>query len=111
MMNFLRYCLSLFWVLFAGSLLVPSATWGYDAQTRQSTGYDDVSFSAFNYDSATTLSANKDANEFIGTGDVFRKFAELIAAEGTVAAGDDIVLGLESQQSWRKRGIAPFSPM
>lgn len=82
MMNLLRHWLWLFCVLFAGSVLVPSATWGYDVQTHQSSGYDGVSFSAFNYDSATTLSANEAANGFVGTGDVFAKCVEFIAAKG-----------------------------
>lgn len=58
-MNLLRCFLSLFWVLFAGSVLVPSATWGYDAQTRcVSIGYDVPSSSAGDYDSASVLVGN-----------------------------------------------------
>lgn len=84
MMNFLRYCLSLLWVLFAGSVFVPSATWGYDAQTRQGIGYHGVSFSACNYDTAIILAANEEANGFVGTGGVFANLAEFQAAGNTV---------------------------
>lgn len=85
MMNLLRYCLSLLWVLFAGSVFVPSATWGYDAQTRQGIGYDGVSFSACNCDTAIILAANQEAKGFVVTGGVFANLAEFKAAEGTTA--------------------------
>jgi hypothetical protein len=75
MTHLLRYCLSLFWLLFAGSVLVPSVTWGYDGQPLQriSVGYHEVSFSSFNYDSGPTLSANGEANGFAGTAWRFRR--------------------------------------
>jgi hypothetical protein len=85
-MNLPRYCLSLVWFLLAGSVFIPSVTWSYDAQTLQSIGYDEVSFSTFSYNPGATLHVNEEASGLIGTGDVFTQFGEFLAAEGVGAA-------------------------
>lgn len=80
MMN-LKYCQWLFAVLFAGSVLTPSASWGYEEQARQSIAYDGSSFLASNYDFRTTPSTKEHANGFGGTSGLFAKYAEFLAAK------------------------------
>jgi hypothetical protein len=69
------------WVLFAANALVPSRTWGYDAQIQPSIAHDGASLSAFDYDSASMSLAEKKENRTSGTIRFFDDFAELFAAE------------------------------
>jgi hypothetical protein len=83
-LNWLIYRLLLFWVLFAGSVLVPSTTWGYDGQIRQSIGYDEVLFSVFGYESSVAHTNHEKENRTLTTGGAVAYFAGFLAAkEGT----------------------------
>jgi hypothetical protein len=76
--------LPLIWALFAGVVIAPLATWGYDVPTQATTAYDGVSGLAFGYDSALTLPAIENVNRAVGTGGIFVNFAKFLAAK-TVA--------------------------
>lgn len=55
----------------------------YGEQVQMRIAYDGASSSAFDYDSASTLSTNETENRIREEGGVFAQFAEFLAAETT----------------------------
>ena len=75
--------------LFVTGVSAPSATWGYEAQTRASVAYAGVPFSAFDYDPALARPASESAKGSGETRGFFAKFCEFLAAKTTTGAADD----------------------
>ena len=82
--SFLLRCLPFLCVLFGANALVSSTAWDYDAQARPSIAYDGASLPVFDYDSASTLSANETANRIREKGGAFAQFAKFLAAKSGI---------------------------
>jgi hypothetical protein len=74
-------CLPFFLFVFATNAL-PSSTWGCDAQTQASIGYDGTWLPASGYDTAQMPLTGEKGSQIARTGGAFAVFAKFLAAEG-----------------------------
>ena len=98
--------LPLIWVLFAGAMIAPLATWGYDVPTQATTAGGGVSGLTFGYDSALTPPAIENANRVVWTGGIFFDFAKFLAAETVAPSSRALGRALEAAGFERQAGEA-----
>jgi hypothetical protein len=97
----------------ASAFSTPRNLFAYDEQTQASIAYDGNSLTAFDYDFASTLSANESANRIRDEGGVFAQFAKFLAAKGggNVLLDSSVIPGLRQSPDLGGRILPGENPL